>query len=338
MNPIVSVIIPLYNRPDLVKPVVESVLGQTLPVCEVILIDDGSIEDVKGEVRRQMNGNPVWRERVSYSSQENQGQSIALNNGIARAKGDWIAFNANDDLWLPQKLEWQFKALKEFGNECGLCFTDAWFMNNPYMKGITLFEFAEVQFSETLGIIQDPVRLLVRNQPVWCQTVVVRTDLVRQIQGYDPSMRFSEDYDFVFRMALLTKFCYVGLPMVLIDRTISPTRHKGAGLNWQKKEFKLQMDERRVEKQLRLTEELGPDIRKAARANMRAHYSKWTNLHLKNGDYAKAREAVSTATRYGLAPGIAVKWVMTHLAPQLAAKIVLRREEQDQTRDYGLNW
>jgi glycosyltransferase involved in cell wall biosynthesis len=338
MNPTISVVIPLYNRPDLIKHVVESVLAQTLPASEIILVNDGSIVDVEGEVRRNMAEKPAWRDRVKYFRQENQGQSIALNNGLAEAKGDWIAFNANDDLWLPQKLEWQFKAIEKFGNECGLCFTDAWFMYNTHMKAITLFEFAESQFTEGMGIIEDPVRLLLHRHPVWCQTVVVRADLVRQVGGYDPLMRFSEDYDFVFQLALLTKFCYVGMPMVLIDRTPSPTRHMGAGLNWQKKEFKLRMDERRLEKQLKLTAGLAPDIQKAARANMRAHYSKWTNLYLKNEDYAKAREAISIAAKYDLTPGVAVKWVLTRLSPHLARKITLRREDMDPTRDFGLNW
>ena len=338
MNPSISVITPVYNRFSLLRLAVDSILAQTVPVSEVILIDDGSIDDTPEVLPRHIAETPLWRERVRYFHQENQGQSVALNNGIARAKGEWIAFNANDDLWLPQKLEWQFKAIEKYGDECGLCFTDAWFMNNPHLKGITLFRFAETEFKETLGIVQDPVRLLLHHQPVWCQTVIARADLVRRVGGYDPLMRFSEDYDFVFKMSLETKFCYVGNPMVLIDRTPSPTRHQGAGLNWQKKEFKLRMDERRLERQLKLTEGLEPDIRKAARENMRSHYSKWTNLHLKNKDYARAREAVSIAAKYDLTPGIAFKWVLTHLAPQLATKIILRREELDPSQDFGLNW
>jgi len=338
MNPTVSVVIPAYNRPDLIKNVVESILSQTFPVSEIIVVDDGSIDDVEGEVRRNLAEKPLWRERVKYIHQENQGQSFALNRGIEQATGDWIAFNANDDLWLPQKIELQFQALEKYGSECGLCFTDAWFMNNQHMKGITLFEFAGKSFPETIGIVSDPVRLLLHNQPAWCQTVVARTDLIRKIHGFDTAMRFSEDYDFVFRMALETKFCYVSLPLVLIDRTISPTRHQGASLNWQKKEFKLTMDEKRIEKQLKLTEGLDADIRKSVRGNMRAHYSKWTNLHLKNKNYAKAREAVSIAARYDLTPGIAAKWLLTRLAPYVAARITMLREAKDPSQRFGLNY
>ena len=338
MKPTISVIIPLYNRPDLIRNVVESILSQTLPVHEIILVDDGSVEDVEGEVRRRQAESPLWHERVRFFRQENQGQSAALNFGISQAAGDWIAFNANDDLWLPQKLEWQFRAIEKFGPDCGLCFTDAWFMNNPFMKGITLFAFAEKSFPETIGKVDDPLRVVLHNQPVWVQTVVARADLIRQIQGFDPAMRFSEDYDFVFRLALLTKFCYVSLPLVLIDRTISPDRHQGASLNWQKKEFKLAMDEKRIAKQIELTKGLPEDIRRAARGNMRAHYSKWTNLYLKNKNYAKARETASIAAKYDLTPGIAAKWLLTRIAPFLAARIILARDAKDPSNHFGLNY
>ncbi len=303
MNPSVSAIVPVYNRPDVVRFAVDSVLAQTLPVLEVIVVDDGSTDDVEKEVRRNMAEKQAWRERVNYIYQKNQGQSVALNNGIARAKGEWIAVNASDDMWLPNKLEWQFRAIEKYQGQCGLCFTDAWFMNNPYMKKMTLFEFAKKNFPGEIGIVEDPVRLLLHHQPVWVQTAVMRA-----------------------------------APMTLIDRKHSNERHQGASTAWQKKDFKLQMDGRRLETQLRLTEGLAPDIRKAACENMRAHYSKWTNLYLKNGDYASAREAVSTAAKYNLTPGIAFKWALAHFAPKLGRKVINMRDERDARRGYGINW
>jgi len=223
-------------------------------------------------------------------------------------------------------LEWQFQAIEKFGDACGLCFTDAWFMNNPHWKNVTLFESVKKGLAKTIGMVDDAVRLLLHHQPVWCQTVIARTELVRKIGGFDPAMSFAEDCDFVFRMALVTKFCYVGMPMVLIDRIISPTRRQGPALNWQKEIFRLQMEEILLTKQLQLTENLAPDIRKTVRVKMQDHYSKWTNLHFKNREYAKAKQAVSTAAQYGLSPGIAAKWLLAHLAPHLATRITVLRE------------
>lgn len=345
MNPTISVIIPVYNRLHLLGNVVESILGQTLPVTEVILIDDGSTEHTPEMVERYIQGRPAWRERVRYHYQENQGQSVASNVGVAMAKGEWLGFDGNDDLWLPQKLEWQFKALEKYKGESSVCFTDAWFMNNPYMK-MTLFQFAGTNyFTEApkelkgdLGLVEDPVRLLLRHRVVWMQTVVARTDLVRRLGGADPKLRFSEDFDFAFRLAVETKFCYVNMPMVLIDRPPSAKRHIGAAENWKKKDFKLTMDGRRLEKQLSLTEGMAPDIRQEARRNLRAHYSKWANWYLANRDYKKALESVTTAAKYHLDPGIAIKWVLTRLFPRLASHIVISREQRDMRNYYGVNW
>src|SRR5260370_31945907 len=98
------------------------------------------------------------------------------------------------------------------------------------------------------------------------------------------------------------------------------------------------MDGRRLERQLHLTEGLSPDIREAARENMRSHYSKWANLYLKNGEYAKAREAVSTAAKYDLTPGIALKWPLAHFAPPLGRKLLTLRDEREERHEYGINW
>src|SRR5208337_1035359 len=98
----------------------------------------------------------------------------------------------------------------------------------------------------------DPARLIVSQISVWCQTVIVRADLARSVGGFDPFLRYSEDRDFLFRAALVSTFCYVGMPMVLIDRSPVDLRHMGEAKNWEREEFRLRMDQYRVEKQLSL--------------------------------------------------------------------------------------
>ena len=338
LNPDISVVIPVYNRPSLLVHSVESVLAQTVPVREVIVIDDGSTEDVEGEVRRNMAAKPEWRERVQYVYQDNQGQSVAFNNGIDRARGEWIGFNASDDCWLPWKLEWQCRALEKYEGQSELCFTDAWFLNNPYMKSMTLFDFAEIKLPGDINIVTDPVRLLLKHQPAWVQTIVASARSVRKLGGFDPLLRFSEDYDFVFRMAVQTTFCYVGIPMTLIDRKHSNERHSGASTNWHQEEYRLRMVDRRLQTRLRLTENAALDIREGVHENLRSQYSKWTNLYMKNGEYSKAREAVSAAARYRLTPGIALKWAMAYLVPQLGGRFIRWRENRDARIGYGINW
>jgi hypothetical protein len=333
----VSVVIPTYNRARLLLHCIDGILAQTYPVHEIIVVDDGSTDETADVLQRYIYETPARGTRIIYIPQPNQGQTVAFNNGIAQATGDWIAFQGSDDLWLPQKLEWQFLAIKKYKEQCGVCFSDAWFMNNPHMK-MTVFELAHKQFREPLGIIHDPIRLMANQHPVWMQTVVARADLVSQVGGLDPKLRYSEDHDFLFQMALETKFCYVSMPMVLIDRSPAETRHVGEAENWHKEEFCLQMDQYRLEKQHRLSERLPPDVRKTIRRNLRSIHSAWANWYLTNGDYQRSRESLSTAAKYELTPGIAFKWALSHISPKLMKKVLSIRDRNSALRYDRVSW
>ncbi|QDT35765.1 glycosyltransferase family 2 protein [Stratiformator vulcanicus] len=116
----VSVIIPCFNAGPYLRPAIESVLTQTRPAHEVIVIDDGST-DGSGDVAASF-GSPVKVYR-----QENSGESVARNRGMAEATGDWIALLDADDIWKPEKLEEQVIALqwaREKGVEPACVYTD----------------------------------------------------------------------------------------------------------------------------------------------------------------------------------------------------------------------
>jgi glycosyltransferase involved in cell wall biosynthesis len=296
----------------------------------VILVDDGSIDNTPVELPRYLAGNSRWNGRVKYFYQQNQGQAAAGNHGIRQSSGDWLAFNANDDLWLPQKLEWQFKALEKF-KECQVCFTDAWFMNNAQMK-MTLFQLAQRDHPEPIGLLSDPLSYVLNVapplglHPVWVQTMLARADLVKQLEGMDATLRYGEDDDFVFRLACQSKFCYVSLPMVLIDRTPPEKRHTGVGSNFDKRAFRLEMNLRRFEKRLKLSEKLPAHVAEAARESLRGAHSELANCFLREREYAKARQALVRAAEYRSTPNLMLKRALALLVPDLARRIVLKRE------------
>ena len=337
----ISVVIPLYNRFDRLKYSVESVLAQTLPVSEVILVDDGSTDDTPKLLPRYIAENPAWRNRVRYFRQENQGPNVARNTGIAHANGEWLAFNDDDDLWLPQKLEWQFRALDQFRDQCGACITDAWFMNNPYMK-MTLFELAGKRHTQPIGVIPDPLRYMLERgpiagvHPVWLQNLVTRTELARRAGGFDPKLRCGEDDDFVFRLGCATGFCFVSMPMVLINRTPPAERHVAASTKWDKDDFRLSMAQQRFEKRLCMGERLPADVRKSVRGDLAAVHSRWANWFLQKGEYAKARAAITQAVSYHPISKLAIKWALTCLVPNLARKVVMARDRHRSCKNFGI--
>ncbi|MGB5881995.1 MAG: glycosyltransferase, partial [Thermoanaerobaculia bacterium] len=116
MRATVSVVIPTYNRADLVLRSVRSVLAQTRPAEQIIVVDDGSTDDTGPLVRTQFGA-------VDYLAQENRGVSAARNRGIEVATGEWIALLDSDDEWLPEKLERQMACLDQ-EPDYRICHTD----------------------------------------------------------------------------------------------------------------------------------------------------------------------------------------------------------------------
>ncbi|MBI6069093.1 glycosyltransferase family 2 protein [Clostridium perfringens] len=107
MLPLVSTIIPFYKNKKWLKEAIESVLNQTYKNIEIILVNDGSDEDIKDIIN-------MYNEKVIYIYQDNKGAASARNLGIEKASGEYIAFLDSDDIWLEEKVEIQIKyMLKE---------------------------------------------------------------------------------------------------------------------------------------------------------------------------------------------------------------------------------
>lgn len=108
-RPKVSIIMPAYNGEKYIVESIHSILAQTYREWELILVDDGSI-DQTGEIARDFGSRD---ERVIYVFQQNGGQGQARNTGIRMSRGEVIAFLDQDDLWLKEKLEFQLEAMKK---------------------------------------------------------------------------------------------------------------------------------------------------------------------------------------------------------------------------------
>lgn len=101
----VSVIIPAYNAEEYIGRALDSVLTQSAPADEIIVVDDGSTDKTAEIVK-------AFGQRVRYIYQDNAGVSVARNRGIEEASGNWIAFLDADDEWLPNKLKQQVDVLR----------------------------------------------------------------------------------------------------------------------------------------------------------------------------------------------------------------------------------
>ena len=199
-DPLVSVVIPTYNRAGLIRETIESVRRQTYARWELIVVDDGSTDDTETVLGRVTEG------RIRYVSQANAGQGAARNRGVAAAAGELLAFLDSDDQWHPGKLESQV-ALFARRPDTGLVYADAFIRGDDGMKGR--------HFERVRPHDGNVVQALLRSNFVVTSTVAVRRRLVEAVGGFDedPALRNVEDYDLWLRLAPTTCFASLCEPL-----------------------------------------------------------------------------------------------------------------------------
>jgi glycosyltransferase involved in cell wall biosynthesis len=180
----ISVIIPTYNSGPLVVEAVESVLAQTLPVAEIIVVDDGSTDDTKERLER-------FSDRVVYLWQENQRVAAARNAGLDRATGDLVAFLDADDAWHPEKLAQQVAEM-ERRPEIGLLATECM----PWPGAFASVAAESAQPGHKIELDE----MLLKN-PIATSSVLIRRTVVDRIGRFDRELFGPEDYDFWLRAA-----------------------------------------------------------------------------------------------------------------------------------------
>lgn len=192
-RPSVSVIIPTYNRADLIRRTIENVFEQTYKDFELIVVDDGSTDNTLQRLA-------AFGDRIRVITQANAGAAAARNQGAEVACGEMIAFQDSDDLWLPGKLEKQVKVLESAGTNvpCCLCNAEMHFSD----KTTTSFDLAWLQPHIESGIWTNVPEVLSTTSVLFNQCSLIRTEAFRKIGGFDERYRFMEDYDLPLRLSL----------------------------------------------------------------------------------------------------------------------------------------
>ena len=196
----ISVVIPAYNASRFLRETLESVLQQTLPADEVLVIDDGSTDDTAAIAASF--GPPV---RVI--SRQNAKLAATRNFGVKEAKSEWIAFIDADDLWLPHKLERQMEELSRHP-EADLCYTGRVLL---IQQGDTtrLGNVIEVPPAENIR------EALYVNTTFLSSSVVIRRSAFLAIGGHDVNFKWVEDWETWLRLLHAgTKFAACREPLV----------------------------------------------------------------------------------------------------------------------------
>ncbi len=204
-RPLVSVIIPTFNRLAYLVEALDSVAAQTFRDYEVIVVDDGSTEPVAEEAARHVTRPTVVR-------QANLGPAAARNRGLATAVGDLVAFLDSDDLWHPEKLE-QFVSRLLSGNGAAIYY-------GP-MQPITADRRPVEGRTKPChgGWITEP---LFCSSFIHVPTVVCRRAMLLAEGGFNPALPVCEDYELWLRLSVRQPFGLVETPLAL--RRLHPDR------------------------------------------------------------------------------------------------------------------
>lgn len=207
-----SVVIPNYNRQDMACDAVESVLRQTYPVHQIIVVDDGSSDD-SVQVLTEKFG-----QKITLIAQTNSGVSTARNAGVEAATGDYICYLDSDDLWREDKLALIARSIEKFP-DAGLIFHD--FAKHdiratevPYSTTNTdifpyIFSYSNINEDDMWSLSGSRlVELLLRGYAFYPSAFVVKA-LVHQQYRWDPGVLKSEDFNFVLKLALRYTFIYI---------------------------------------------------------------------------------------------------------------------------------
>ena len=198
--PFFTVVIPTHNRSSLLKRALESVLEQTFEDFELIIVDDHSTDDTASVVRSLSDP------RIRYMiNKRTNGACGARNVGIFSAKGKWVAFLDDDDVWLPEKLGYQHELAQNANKVVGLICTDYGIYKEKQNSPV-IFK------NRTSGWVKD--RLLYGGIIGCLSSVCVRTEILKAIEGFDERFPSSQDQDLFFRVAELSQFAYVPKTLV----------------------------------------------------------------------------------------------------------------------------
>jgi glycosyltransferase involved in cell wall biosynthesis len=191
MLPLVSVVIPTFNRSRFIAEATASALNQTYHNVEVIVVDDGSTDNTRDLLHARFSSDARFR----YVYQNNQERSRARNHGIRVARGDYIAFLDSDDTWYPRKIELQVNLMLE-NEDVVMCVTWWDLFGEGVQRQIipypTEADIAGGQFEQ----------LMIQTNRIGSATPLVRKAIFSEVGVFNPKLVIVEDYELWTRIAL----------------------------------------------------------------------------------------------------------------------------------------
>ena len=193
MNPLISIVIPTYNRAHLILEALETCVLQSYRPLEIIVVDDGSTDRTVGSVQDWSKGSSHKEVTLKIVKQENKGGNAARNNGIKNATGEFIAFLDSDDLWNTTKLKKQYALISQSdtigGVYCGL--------RQVEVESGKVISDDKRDYTEGFILSQ----LLVKDVTAPTSAYLIRKKVFDELGGFDETLQARQDWDMWIRLA-----------------------------------------------------------------------------------------------------------------------------------------
>lgn len=196
--PLISIIIPTFNRADWIEAAIESILMQTFQNFELLVIDDGSTDNTQKIVSR-------CDEKIKYYFQKNKGPSAARNYGIKKAKGKYICFLDSDDRWVVNKLETQVNLVAADPN-IKICYTDEIWIRS----GVRVNQ--KIIHKKYSGWIYQHCLPLCIISP---SSVMIHRELFDKVGLFDEDLIVCEDYDLWLRVSSFYPIAFIEQSLII---------------------------------------------------------------------------------------------------------------------------
>jgi glycosyltransferase involved in cell wall biosynthesis len=202
--PLVSIILPTYNRAHLLKRSIQSILNQTYKNFELIIVNDGSTDNTREVVEN------FHDRRIYYVEHEKRrGANAARNTGIKLAKGEYIAFQDDDDIWLPRKLEMQIEVFQNSPQNVGVVYTGC--LRIDCERG-RAFRLPSIKEKRVEGYIHSN---LLKKNFITTTTAVVKRECFQHSGLFDENLPRLQEWDLWIRISKHYSFKYINLPLVI---------------------------------------------------------------------------------------------------------------------------
>lgn len=200
MSELVSIIIPTFNRSNVLLRAIHSVFKQTYKNYELIVVDDGSTDDTEIVLQPFISNNSL-----RYFKQNNSGVSSARNFGASVAKGKWFAFLDSDDEWLANKLLDQMNFLQNNSHLNIVYGDEIWVRNGQRVNQKSVHRKSGGWIFE--NCIQQCL--------IAPSSVIIHEKLFREMKGFDESYTVCEDYDLWLKISSSNEIGFISVPLII---------------------------------------------------------------------------------------------------------------------------